>query len=142
MGTYGAAMVSGLLLTSRRPEDAVPLDLGGWSDVALVGLATFKLSRLLTKQTVTTPLRTPFAADAGPAGPGERNARPRGSGLRRSIGELLTCPFCLDVWLASVGIFGLRGLPHVARPVLRIFASIAIADAAHFAYADRVDRAS
>lgn len=138
MGTYGAAMVAGLLLSGRPGDDRAQMDLRGWSDVALVGLATFKLSRLVTKQTVTTPLRAPFARDDGPAGPGERNARPQGTGLRRSLGELLTCPFCLDVWLASAGTLALRRWPSTVQPLLRTFAAVAVADFAQFLHAERV----
>jgi len=38
--------------------------------------------------------------------PGEVEERAKGRGLRRAIGELLTCPFCLGTWIASGFIYG------------------------------------
>lgn len=112
---------------ARRPGDT-------WSDVALVALATFKVSRLVAKQTVTAAVRAPFAVDVGPGGTGERTSRPRGDGLRRSIGELVTCPFCLDVWVGSVGTVALAHAPRAAGPLLATFAAVGLADLCQFAY--------
>jgi hypothetical protein len=120
---------------SVRGRDAGPeRPSAAWSDILLVALATQKMSRLVSKQTVAAPLRAPFTADEGAAGPGERNARPIGTGWRRSVGELVSCPFCLDVWLGTASTFGLRLAPRVARPVLGTFAAVGVADALQFVY--------
>jgi hypothetical protein len=138
---YTAVMSAGLLLSHRRRADPERAPSAQWSDVALVALSTFKISRLVSKQTVAAPLRAPFTRDEGAAGPGERNARPVGTGLRRSMGELLSCPFCLDVWVATGATLGLRIAPGVARPVLSTFAAVAGADMLQFVYVDLEHRA-
>ena len=38
-------------------------------------------------------------------------------GLRHSIGELITCPFCLDVWIAAGFTIGLVFAPRLTRLV-------------------------
>ncbi|GAA2309138.1 hypothetical protein GCM10010234_61330 [Streptomyces hawaiiensis] len=44
-------------------------------DVLLTSVATFRLSRLLTKASVTSPLRAPFTRYVGPQGPAELHTR-------------------------------------------------------------------
>src|SRR3712207_8957222 len=50
--------------------------------------------------------------------------KPRGEGLRRSVGELVTCKFCLSVWLASFFTYGLVLVPRVTRLVATVFAVV------------------
>ena len=97
-------------------------------DLMLFALATQKLSRVMTKGKVTTALRAPFTAVEGKGGAGELEERPRGRGLRRAIGELLTCPFCLGTWIASGFIYGSIFSPAVTRTVGSIFAVSGVAD--------------
>jgi hypothetical protein len=135
---------AGLLVARRRPATSVPPAMTrpqAWSDIALVGLSTYKLSRLLTKQKVTSPLRAPFTEYAGPGGPGEVNVKPVGSGWRRSIGELVSCPFCLNVWVATAGSFGLHLAPRATRFVLGTFAAVGMSDLLHFVHVDLEHRA-
>src|ERR1043165_2886478 len=70
-------------------------------DIVLFALATQKLSRVITKDKVTTAFRAPFTEVEGKGGAGELEERPKGRGLRRAVGELLTCPFCIGTWIAS-----------------------------------------
>ncbi len=57
-------------------------------DVVMGGVATQRLSRLITKDKVTSVVRAPFTREEGRDGPGEVAERPRGGRLRRTIGEL------------------------------------------------------
>jgi Protein of unknown function (DUF1360) len=125
------AIFNGLLATSllvRRcsreplPERIEPKDL------ALFALATQKLSRVITKDKVTSAFRAPFTEVEGKGGPGELEERAKGRGLRRAIGELLTCPFCLGTWIASGFIYGSIFSPRVTRTVASIFAASGLAD--------------
>ena len=109
--------------------------------LGLVSLATFKASRLLTKQTVTSPLRAPFTEYAGAGGPGEVNVRPVGTGWRRSVGELLSCPFCLDVWIATGSTVALRVAPGPTRLALSTLAAVGAADLLQFVYVGLEHRA-
>ncbi|MDQ2677132.1 MAG: DUF1360 domain-containing protein [Actinomycetota bacterium] len=135
------ALVAGIGLARRRATEPRPSLAREWGDVALVSLATFKASRLLTKQTVTSPLRAPFTEFTGHGGPGEVNVRPTGDGWRRSVGELLSCPFCLDVWLASGSTVALRLAPGPTRVALSTLASVGLADMLHFVYVGLEHRA-
>jgi hypothetical protein len=115
--------------TGRRLPERV-----SWSDILLVGIATFKLSRTLSKETVTAPLRAPFTRFEGKAGEGEVNESPRGEGWQRSVGELLTCPFCLGMWVAALFAYGLVLAPPLTRFVASILATKVISDGMHLAY--------
>ena len=57
------------------------------------------------------------------------------SGLRHSIGELITCPFCLDVWIATGFTLGLVFAPRVTRLVATAFTAVTGADFLHLLYA-------
>ena len=103
-------------------------------DLMLFALSTQKLSRVITKEKVTTALRAPFTEIEGKGGAGELEERPRGRGLQRAIGELLTCPFCLGTWIASGFIYGAIFSPRVARTIASIFAVSGVADFLQQAY--------
>lgn len=104
-------------------------------DLALVATATFKASRLLARDRVTSAIRAPFSRFQGDAGPGEVDEAARGRGIRRVLGELLVCPYCLDVWTASAFLAGLVAAPRQTRWVASVFSVVAAADALQIAYA-------
>src|SRR4051812_41025652 len=63
---YGAALATASKVSGRRLPDSVqPLDL------VLGAAATFRFSKLISRNTVTSPLRAPFARYGGPGGPAE-----------------------------------------------------------------------
>ena len=64
------------------------------ADIALGALATQKLSRLISKDKVTSFVRAPFTRFEEKAGHGEVFEEPRGTGLRYATGELLVCRYC------------------------------------------------
>ena len=123
---------AGVLLAARLSGRELP-SLGA-GDLALFGVATHKLSPTVAKDKVTAALRAPFTEHRGPAGPAEVAERPRGRGLRRSIGELLGCPYCLDQWVATGFVSGAIFAPRATRLVAGVFASVAIADFLQIAY--------
>jgi hypothetical protein len=139
MATYGAAAaaVAGIArLTGRRlPERLSAFDL------TLMAVATHKVSRLLTKDAITSPLRAPVARFEGPAGEAEINESPRGTGVRHALGELLTCPFCSAVWVASALAAGLVFAPRPTRYAMGVATAIAGADFLHLGY-DAAKRAA
>jgi len=104
-------------------------------DLVLAAIATHKLSRTLAKDSVTSPLRAPFARFEGPAGPGEVNERVAATGRAKALGELLTCPFCLDQWVATGFLAGMAFAPRVTRFVAGTFAARAGADFLQLLYA-------
>lgn len=110
-------------------------------DIALLGLATHKLSLVGSQDAVTSPLRAPFTELKEKQSPKKVDEQPRGTGLRRSVGELLTCKFCLGVWMASFFTYGLVLAPRVTRLVAAVFAVVTLSDYLHQTYQVLVKRA-
>lgn len=110
-------------------------------DIALLGMATHKLSLVGAEDAVTSPLRAPFTELQEKESPKKLDEEPRGEGLRRSVGELLTCKFCLSVWLASFFTYGLVLVPRVTRLVATILAVVTVSDHLHQAYKALMNRA-
>jgi Protein of unknown function (DUF1360) len=121
-GVLATALLARKCSREPLPERVEPKDL------ALFALATQKLSRVITKDKVTSAFRAPFTEKEGEGGPGEVEERARGRGLRRAIGELLTCPFCLGTWIASGFIYGYVFAPRVTRTLASISAVSGLAD--------------
>lgn len=130
--TFGVALGGGLLL-ARRQGRALPENVGGY-DVVLIGVATHKVSRLLTKDKVTSVVRAPFTRFQRKAGHGEVEEAARGHGLRLAVGELLVCPYCIAHWVAGAFFLGLVFAPRLTRLLAGMWSAHAIADAAHLAY--------
>ena len=110
-------------------------------DLALLGMATHKLSLVGAEDAVASPLRAPFTELREKESPKKLDEEPRGGGLRRSVGELLTCKFCLSVWLASFFTYGLVLVPRVTRLVATVFAVVTVSDHLHQAYKALMNRA-
>jgi hypothetical protein len=103
-------------------------------DLALLGIATHKLSRIVAKDRITSILRAPFVSYIRSAGAGEVEEEPRGRGIQRGIGHLVSCPYCMAPWCATTLAFGLVFAPRVTRFFAGILASVAISDFLHRAY--------
>jgi Protein of unknown function (DUF1360) len=111
-------------------------------DLALMAIATHKLSRLIAKEAITSPLRAPFTRFAGQSGPAELHEEVRGSGARKALGELVSCPFCVSQWTATSFSFGLVLAPRVTRWVMSVFTAVTGADFLQYAYAFAQQRTS
>jgi hypothetical protein len=133
MAAYGAAVL-GLSGLVRRSGRGLPERIG-MADLALIGVATHKCARLLAKDPVTSPLRAPFTTFKGTSGPAELQEEPRGTGLRKAVGELIVCPFCVGQWVVTGFVFGLVLRPRATRLVASMFAALTTADVLQFAYA-------
>jgi hypothetical protein len=134
LGIYGSLVALTAVVaaaTGRKLPARWPLQ-----DLVTVTIGTHKLSRTLSKDAVTSPLRAPFARYAGSGGPAEVMEETRhGSALRHSLGELLTCPFCLDMWVATAFVIGLIFVPRFTRLIAGTFTALAGADFLQLAYA-------
>ena len=134
MALFGALLsgAAGLAFATGR---RLPAGVGPW-DLVLLAAGTHKLSRTVTKDAVTSPLRAPFTRYRETGGPGEvmEEVRHR-DGLRHSIGELITCPFCLDVWIAAGFTIGLVFAPRLTRLIAAALTAITGADFLHLLYA-------
>ncbi|ADB35226.1 protein of unknown function DUF1360 [Kribbella flavida DSM 17836] len=118
----GALAAAGRVAGRKLPARVEPLDL-------LVGAAAvFRASRLAAKNSVTAPVRAPFTQYRGPGAPAETNEEARGTGVQRTIGELLTCPFCVSVWATATYSAGLVLMPRATRFTAAALATLAGAD--------------
>jgi hypothetical protein len=79
-------------LLGRYPRENTPLDL------AVLGLASFKASRTIARDEVTSFLREPFVE--GEAHEGGEEPIETGD-MRQAIGELVTCSRCVGTWVAA-----------------------------------------
>ncbi|MFJ2257296.1 DUF1360 domain-containing protein [Streptomyces sp. NPDC087844] len=128
-GGYTAAWAAVL----ARHKTKLPDRYEPW-DIALTATAVFRLSRLLSKGSVTSPLRAPFTRYESATGPAEVSESPRGGAVKSTVGELVTCPFCLSVWLTTT-FTGARLLwPSTTRAVTSGLTTLAIADTLQLSY--------
>jgi hypothetical protein len=132
MGAFAAAAaaVAGVARVTGRTLPARP----SAADVALLAVSTHKISRLITKDAVTSPIRAPFTRFEEAAGEAELNESPRGHGARHAVGEMLTCPFCAGVWVAGGLAAGLVFAPRLTRFGMGVAAAVAGSDFLHLAY--------
>ena len=130
----GFYLTSVIVLTGIAIEqNRLPRKFGAL-DLALLGIATHKLSRIVAKDRITSILRAPFVSYIRGAGAGEVEEEPRGRGIQRGIGHLISCPYCTAPWCATALSFGLLFAPRVTRFFAGILASVAMSDFLHRAY--------
>ena len=95
MGTFvGGIAAAGALarLLDRDPRCSSPLDL------AVLGAATFKAARTISRDEVTSFIREPFVE--GEAHEGGEDPVESGD-VRQAVGELVTCSRCVGTWVAA-----------------------------------------
>ncbi|GGS50579.1 DUF1360 domain-containing protein [Streptomyces griseoviridis] len=112
----------------RLPDGVPPWDL------LLLGTATFKASRLLTKDKVTSFLRAPFTRREEDSHGTEVNDASRGSGLRRAVGDLVSCPFCTSAWVAGGLVASYAWTPRAAKLVCAGLSAVAVSDWLQYAW--------
>lgn len=105
------------------------------ADLGLGALATHKFTRLVSKGSVTSPIRAPFTEFQGAAGSAELNESARGGRVRHTVGELLTCPFCLGQWVGTGYVAGLALAPRPTRAWAAVFAVTGVSDMLQQVYA-------
>jgi Protein of unknown function (DUF1360) len=115
---WGAAL--GTLLVAARDKGEEPVGPG---EIVPLGVATFALAKLVSKEKVDRWVREPFVEEL-PGG--ERH--PKGRGLRYAVGELLTCTRCVGTW-SALGLVALRVTrPREARVVNAVLGASAVND--------------
>jgi hypothetical protein len=115
---YGTLL--GALVIGARGRGSVPQQ-----EVPALGLATFALSKLIAKEKIETWVREPFVEETS------EGKRPKGTGMRYAVGELLTCTRCTGAW-SSLALVGLRVMrPREARVVTAVLATSALNDFLH-----------
>jgi hypothetical protein len=132
MGVFGVA-VGGFAAWLRRSGRELP-DRVPPGDLALMTLATHKTARLISKDRVTSTVRAPFTRYEGNAGPGEVSEKARGRGLRRAVGELIICPYCIGLWIAAAFAAGFVVAPRATRWVASVLTAVFGSDLLQIAY--------
>jgi hypothetical protein len=123
VGTFvaGLGAVSGLAAVRGRPPHEISA-----TDLALLGLATFKASRTVARDKVTSFVREPFVE--GEAYDGEDEKPVRDGEMKQALGELVTCTRCVGTWLGA-GLASLQILtPRTGRLLTTVLAAGAVND--------------
>ena len=136
---FHAAMASAVVAAKRSGRELPARVEAG--DIVLIGTASYKLSRLISKKKITAFVRAPFTELEGRGGPAELEERPRGSGLRRAFGELLVCPYCLGLWASGGFHVGLLFAPRATRFSASVLTAMSLADFLQMASKAAEDRA-
>jgi hypothetical protein len=134
-GTFvaGVATVSGIAARRHRPVPEVRA-----LDLALLGLATFKASRTLARDKVTSFVREPFVEGHAYGGDEERPVHD--GELKQAIGELVTCTRCVGTWMgASLASLTLLA-PRTGRLLTTVLAAGALNDWLQAGFAALTDR--
>ncbi|MCT2536170.1 DUF1360 domain-containing protein [Aquibacillus koreensis] len=101
-----------------------------WYMFILLGLATFRFTRLIVFDTITNFLREPFhevKEEVLEDGSIEEVIHIKGKGIQRFIGELLSCQWCFGVWSAAIIFVGYTLFPYMFFPIIVILALAAVA---------------
>ncbi|MGG7104984.1 DUF1360 domain-containing protein [Rhodococcus sp. 24CO] len=134
LAVYGF-LVASVVAVAAATNRTLPEAMSG-KDILMTAAASHKLARTLTKAEIARPIRTPVTRKAGDGGPGEVSETPSGrSGLRRSIGTLLTCPFCMDLWAVTGFTVARIFAPRLTHVVVNSLAVWVGADFFQLAYA-------
>lgn len=118
---------AGFLLASRSAKRPLPEQLTV-RDLALLGVATYKMSRLISRDQVTAFLRAPFVKYKEPGLTSEVEEEPRGTGWQRALGNLLTCPYCVGQWVVAGFAYSLVFAPRTTRFIEGVLTAYALSD--------------
>ena len=113
---FGTVLAGFLGVAGRRLPERISL-----TDTVRIGLASYKVGRLIARERVTTFVRAPVTEDP-------EATEPKREGPARAIGELVTCPYCIGLWAASGFAYSLVLFPRQTRLVTTIFGGQAVAD--------------
>lgn len=133
MGAF-TALSAGFGVWFRHSGRELPESISA-RDLALITVASHKTSRLITRDRVTSAVRAPFTQFQDDAGPGEVDEKARGRGLRRAIGELLVCPYCLGMWVSAALTASLLVVPRFTRWFAAVLTAFFGSELLHIAYA-------
>jgi hypothetical protein len=125
--TYGALLVTLGVAARQRAGETEPIARG---ELIPLGFATFALARTVVHEKIVSWAREPFVEDEGTP-----HRRPRGRGLRYTLGELMTCTRCVGTW-SALALVGLRlTRPAAGRTVIGVLAAAGVNDFLQAAFA-------
>lgn len=124
-------------LTGRTLPERISL-----ADLALLGTAAHKMSWLVSNASVTSFIRAPVTELQEVKSPTKLDEEPRGDGLQKALGNLLTCQFCLGMWVTAFFSYGLVLVPRTTRFVAGMFSILTVSDFLHQTYKRTINKAS
>lgn len=104
--------------------------IDSWLLLFLFGLASFRLTRLIVMDKITSFIRKPFHEEVEiPDDDGNISTyiKIKGSGLRAWLGELLSCYWCTGVWSSIILYFSWIFFPYITEPIIIILSIAGIA---------------
>lgn len=131
LGVFGTTAL-GVLLAGRKTGRLS--ERYAVTDLAIGALALQAFTRVVAKDAVMTPVRAPFTEFEEVGAPAELNESPRPEHGKHTVGELLSCPFCLAPWFGGAYVTGLTFAPRVARAWAAVFSMVGISDDLQFVY--------
>ncbi|MFN2224653.1 MAG: DUF1360 domain-containing protein [Anaerolineae bacterium] len=127
-GTFFALFAVFNLLTRRRGRGGDEGRAVEPFDLALLGLSSYRMGRLISYDLVMQPYRAPFTETVpDPTGAGD-TIQPKGAGWRRALGELICCPICAGTWISAILTYGLELAPRPTRVMLTIMSATGLAE--------------
>ncbi|MBA4398679.1 MAG: hypothetical protein C0396_02240 [Anaerolinea sp.] len=100
-------------------------------DFILIGLATFRLGRMIAFDRIMDPLRAPFTKVVDDNSGDGKAVVPRGTGFRQAMGQLICCPTCVGTWVAAVLVTLMLVVPAGTRIFLYATAAVGVAELLH-----------
>jgi hypothetical protein len=112
------SLAAALLVNTRKRQAKDPITN---RELIPLAAATFALSKAVARERIGTWVREPFVDET-------EGQQPKGSRIRRAVGELVTCTRCVGTW-SALGVVSLRVLhPDAGRTLNAILASSAAND--------------
>jgi hypothetical protein len=119
---------AGFIILAAR---LIPLRLGASPslfDFVLLAFATIRLGRMVAYDRVMEPFRAPFTKTVPDKSGVGKTVISRGTGVRCSIGQLISCPICIGTWIAAGLVYGLYTFPGPTRVFIIISAVVGLAE--------------
>jgi hypothetical protein len=98
------------------------------SDFVLLIGSTFRLGRLVAFDKIFDPVRAPWTVTTRDETGAGQTVEARGEGVRRAIGELISCPICAGTWISAGLVYALHLFPGPARLFMTIMSTIGIVE--------------
>jgi len=99
-------------------------------NIALLALASFRLTRLLVFDKITEFIREPFFdefEEENEEGVLEVYYLPKKSGVKKFMGDLLSCYWCTGIWVSTFIVVAYYISPEYSTPIILILAVAGIA---------------
>lgn len=139
LGSFGGALALTAALERRLDRArAAPTIL----DLVLLSAASFKVARAVSRERVGSVVREPFVETDESADGRVLAERPAGEGLRRAIGELVTCTRCTGTWAAAGLLAAQTAAPRFGRLLTWALAAGGANDFLHAGFVVLCDRST